>query len=278
MPSDSQLSTTTNERLAIQETALDWQKIGVYAPWAELHGAHKGAAEGRMSELIGRAAVAGEQLGLAWTFEQEVQRWCISGSRADAGRAMATRALAECCGYYLIAAAHGLGNLTVRTLMLAPAAASILRARRPDAKRFPCFSNERAAWPPLNAKLAGHCMEAAVATGESAAHGLSSVLAGLVNDQQWVALVDRRDNDFHRWRPQGLPNGGVPRRSLWVEPSVGTRSLSVGPTFYDPVDHEALCRASSTALDTLGGAMARWLKMWPAALKAVGVPVFKIDD
>ncbi len=40
----------------------EWQEVGTHAEWAELHGAKSGVLEGRMSELLGRAAVAGEQL------------------------------------------------------------------------------------------------------------------------------------------------------------------------------------------------------------------------
>ena len=43
------------ERALIQRTAMDWQELGAHAQWAELHGATKGAVEGRMSELMGRS-------------------------------------------------------------------------------------------------------------------------------------------------------------------------------------------------------------------------------
>ncbi len=266
----------TLERASIQRTAINWQELGAHAQWAELHGATKGAVEGRMSELMGRAAVGGEQLGLAWTLDQELQRWDIIGAAGHSGRSMATRALAEMCGYYLLAAAHGLGNLTVRTLMLSRPAAAVLNIKLSSAKGFPPFSEDRAAWPPLNSKMASAAKYAALASGEGAAVDLAQVILDLLAAPRWIALVNRRDTDFHRWRPQGLPTGGVPQRSLWDRPQPGTRILSGGASFYDPVDHEELCRIAGDALDELGEAMKKWLDMWSAVLAALGVGVFKV--
>lgn len=175
IPSGTTLAPPLLERVTPRDTAIDWQEICVHAEWAELHGAQRCVVEGRMSELFGRAAVAGEQLGLAWTLDQELQRWYASEDEHP-GLSMATRALAEMCGYYLLAAAHGLGNITVRTLMLSPGPATALKAKRPKAKGFPPFSQEPAAWPPLNAHLAGDVMDAARISGEGAVVDLGQVL------------------------------------------------------------------------------------------------------
>jgi len=264
------------ERAPVKKTAMDWQELGAHAQWAELHGVTKGVVEGRMSELMGRAAVAGEQLGLAWTLDQELQRWYTIGADGHRGQSMATRALAEMCGYYLLAAAHGLGNITVRTLMLSATAAAAVNIKFSRAEGFPPFSENRAAWLPLNSKLAAAGRQAAGDTGEGAAVDLAQVVVDLVAAPRWTALVDRRDTDYHRWRPQGLPSGGVPQRSLWGRPNPGTRVLEGGASFYDAIDHRALCRIAGDALDELTDAMANWLELWPRALAALGVPVFKI--
>lgn len=277
VPAGTVLPLTAHERLEIQRTALDWQELGTRAEWAEVHGARNGVVEGRTSELCGRGAVLGEQLGLAWTLDQEFQRWSAAGVSApnDGRDSMATRALAEMCGYYLLGASHGLGNVTVRTLVLSAQACEVLANRRPSASGFIPFSEEKAAWPPLTSKLVRDAAEAAQATGESAARDLVQVLGDLVGDPRWSALVDRRDVDYHRWRPQGLPSGGVPQRSLWDRPEPGTRSLHGGARFFETVDHKALCRTAGEALDAVGETMGKWLDLWPAALQAVGVPVFK---
>lgn len=276
IPHGATLHTPPVERLAAQTTAIEWQEVGAHAEWAEVHGARNGVVEGRMSELLGRAAVAGEQLGLAWTLDQELQRW-YAGDEEHPGLSMATRALAEMCGYYLIAAAHGLGNLTVRTLMLSSTAAGALNAKRRKANGFPPFSQEHAAWPPLTSQLATDAMDAARSTGEPAVVELPIVLVDLLGAPAWTALINRRDTDYHRWRPQGLPGGGVPRRSLWDRTVPGTRTLSGGARFFDPVDHKALCRTASEGVDQLGASMETWLARWPAALVALGVPVFKVS-
>jgi hypothetical protein len=275
IPSGEAISDPPRQRVTAQNTAIEWQEVGTHAEWAELHGAKSGVLEGRMSELLGRAAVAGEQLGLAWTLDQEVQRW-YAGEDEHPGLSMATRALAEMCGYYLLAAAHGLGNVTVRTLMLSPAAASALNLKRPRANGFSPFSQEPAAWPPLNSRLARDAMNAAQASGQGAAIDLAQVLVDLLAAPAWTALVNRRDTDYHRWRPQGLPGGGVPQRSLWDRPGPGTLAVSGGGPFFDPVDHKTLCCTASDGLDQLGASMSTWMARWPAALAALGVPVFKI--
>ena len=235
LPRGATIVDTALERGTVQRTAMDWQEIGAHAQWAELLGATSGAVEGRM----------------------------------------ATRALAEMCGYYLLAAAHGLGNVTVRTLMLSGPAATALKIKVPEAKGFPPFSEDRAAWPPLNSRLAAAAKDAAVATGEGAAVDLAQVVVDLLAAPRWTALVSRRDTDYHRWRPQGLPSGGVPQRSLWDRTQPGTRTLSGRALFYDPVDHKALCRVAGDALDELDTAMRKWLEMWPGALTACGAPLFK---
>ena len=277
LPSTPSLSGDPVARPTVQQVALEWQKLGRHAEWAEMHGASNGADQDRMHELMGRAAVAGEQLGLAWTLDQELQRWYLNGIDDDAGRSMATRALAEMCGYYILAAAHGPGNLTLRTLMLSKSAASVLTSAYPDARGFPPFSERQQAWPSLGKTMADRAQQAAATSAGTAPTRMSQVLEELLAAPQWKALVQRRSIDYHRWRPQGLPNGGVPRRSLWNTSVTGTRSLSGGGGFYERVDHEALCRTAGDALDVLGNAMEAWLKVWPVALCELGVPVFKID-
>ena len=277
MPKGATLLEAPNERRSAQEASIDWQQTGAHAQFAELHAFTRGAPEGRMSELVGRAAAAGEQLGLAWTTDQELQRWYATG-RDDPGLTMATRALAEMCAYFLLSAAHGLGNITLRTLTLSPSAAAVLARLRPQGRGYPPFSEEQDAWPPFNEKLAAHSLEAAKATGEDSVVALCEVLVTLAEDERWRAMEQRRHADYHRWRPQGLPGGGVPRRSLWTRPHPGTMQLSGATHFFEPVDHEALAATAGEALDALGDAMIRWDGLWPAALKALGVGVFRAEE
>jgi hypothetical protein len=276
MPRDTRLAEVPNPRTSVQATALEWQTAGVQAQWLEIHGVLKGAGEGRVSELVGRAAAAGEQLGLAWTLDQELQRW-YAAADDHPGLSMAARALAEMCGYYVLSAAHGLGNITVRTLAVNEASAKELDQRRPRAQGFPPFSERREAWPPFTRALAMDARAAGRATGEPSVNALCDVLVNLVEDARWNDMERQRHDDYHRWRVQGLPGGTVPRRSLWDRPSAGSMRLSGGGNFYEPVDHRALATIAGDALDALGDAMARWDALWPAALRDLGLPLFKVD-
>lgn len=71
-------------------------------------------------------ASAGEQLGLAGTCEQDARRWLDPDGRRPPGWQMAPRALAEITGYYALGAAHGLANVTLRTLLCDRAAAQVI--------------------------------------------------------------------------------------------------------------------------------------------------------
>ena len=151
------------------------------------------------------------------------------GAAGNSGRSMAMRALAEMCGYYLLAAAHGLGNLTVRTLMLSRPAAAALNIKLPSTKGFPPFSEDRASWPPLNSKMASAAKHAALASGEGAAVDLAQVILDILAAPRWIALVNRRDTDFHRWRPQGLPTGGCRNARSGIDRSRVRGSFRVEP-------------------------------------------------
>jgi hypothetical protein len=276
-PRGTALPAVPDDRLPVQQVALEWQQLGARAQFLELHGYTRGAPEGRISELVGRCASCGEQLGLAWTMDQELQRWLVAG-RAEPGFAMACRALAEMCGYFLLSAAHGLANLTVRTLTLSPDADAVLRRHRPKAAGFQPFSDRRDAWPPLTGKLAEETIEAARTTRMSSVVELCEVLVDLTADSDWRAVEQRRHGDYHRWRPQGLPSGGVPTRSLWTRPSPGVMRLSGSAHFYELVDIDEVVGVVGRGLRTLADAMRTWYAAWPVALRDLGVPLFKIED
>jgi hypothetical protein len=191
---------------------------------------------------------------------------------------MASRALAEMCGYFVLAAGHGLGNLTMRTLALSSDACRVLARRRPDADGFPPFSDKQQAWPALTPTLAAQAVEAAEATPFAAVADLCRVLVTLTRDSRWLVLEQRRHDDYHRWRPQSLPTGGVPTRSLWTRPSPGVMQLSGAVHFFEGLNVDQLTDSAGDALEALADAMLEWDALWPVALKALGYAVLKVDD
>jgi hypothetical protein len=81
----------------------------------------------RLLEIHGLMGAIGEQLGLAWTAEQDVQRLHLTSERRDdIENRMATRAISELAGHVLLACAHSLSNLVLRLLLLNAEAANQL--------------------------------------------------------------------------------------------------------------------------------------------------------
>jgi hypothetical protein len=133
-----------------------------------MHGATHRLPKGRLSELIGRIAATGEQLGLAWTCEQDMRSWLEPSAPKEERFAVSSRALAEITGYYAISAGHGIANVTLRTLLVHSGAAAIINQDKDlkRAKGFAPFSTIPAAWVPLNEKLATLLQTAAATAGQ----------------------------------------------------------------------------------------------------------------
>lgn len=77
--------------------ASQWQLLAQYAELAEMRGMLAGMKPGYMAEVFGRAAAAGEQLGLALTATRDAEAWqaLTPDPKERNRRAMAGRALAE---------------------------------------------------------------------------------------------------------------------------------------------------------------------------------------
>lgn len=261
---------------ALSKTSLEWQKMGRWADMAEMHGALKGVDKGRFTELIGRIASAGEQLGLAHTASRDARGWLLE-SDPQPKHGVGARALAEVTGYYSISAAHGMANVSIRTLLLNADTAATVNNAYPKAKGFTPFANNRDAWQPLNSNVITNLEAAADATGEDSVSSLIDTLRNLIEDPRWKALAGRRDIDFHRWRPQSI-EGGVNQGSPWETLPDGTMQMSVyANSTYSVPDPRPLVQEAIDGLTALGDTMGRWLELWPEALRSLGVPLFKAD-
>ena len=73
----------------------------------------------RILEIHGIAGAVGEQLGLAWTAEQDAQRVETSrASRDPEHLTLMLRAQSELVGHFVLGAAHGLANCVLRLALL----------------------------------------------------------------------------------------------------------------------------------------------------------------
>lgn len=255
-------------------TAMRWQNEGRRAEWSELHGMRAGLPQGRMAELFGRIASGGEQLGLSWTYQQELLRWHTPTVTDQDARVLAARSLAEISGYYAISAGHGLMNVTLRTLLIHPGAAAEINQKQKRAKGFVPFADNRFAWLALNETEATNLQMAANLTGDADAARLANIVADLTRDSRWMAVMDRRGTDFHRWRPQSV-DGGVATSNPWEPTPNGASVLRVyGRSQHQIPDTTMLAREACEGLDALTEAMDDWLATWPAALRGLGIPMF----
>lgn len=254
--------------------AQEWQKLAALAISGEVHAALLGLERNRVHELLGCIAAAGEQLGLAWTVQQDLQRWLASESD---GQPMATRALAETCSYFTLGSANAVANATLRTLLLNSEARPVLTEL--DKTTYSPFSDEKSDWPSFSGKLVNNLKAGARVVGNVDVDHLVLITEQLLEDDHWKLMVNRRGLDYHRWRPQSIV-GGVPRSSFWEPVQGGGSRISQRSTGVfqgdSGVDHLAVSEIATNGLLVLGGAMRTWLNQWPLAMAGVGAEMFRI--
>jgi hypothetical protein len=96
------------------------------------------APPNRLLELHGLAGAIGEQLGLGWTAEQDVQRFiATSAGRLTEHQRLVQRALAETAAYFLLGASHSLANMVLRIVILNPPRAQAAQCAPPESQRIP---------------------------------------------------------------------------------------------------------------------------------------------
>lgn len=220
----------TDRETYISDTAMELQKTGGRP---DSTGAfvffHLGPEwVDRITEIMGRVGSAGEQLAIALATNRDARRWTApDASGMDVQFAtMAVRAQAEMTAMWTLSAAHGLANALVRLLLLDADAAKVLTDARPNAKGFPPFSEDQAAWVSFEPTIMKVARRAAAASPSPAVVVAARALSSLFGDKRWDDLLDLRNVGFHRWRPQTV-DGGTPKASS-VTISATSRSISVG--------------------------------------------------
>ncbi|WP_146232806.1 MULTISPECIES: hypothetical protein [unclassified Curtobacterium] len=255
----------------------DWQMLGAQYEWAEIHGVTRGLPHGYFADLLGRAAAAGEQLGLAFAAlrDGEVWRDARVDDASESRRSMAGRAMAEASGLWAVSAGHAAVNVVARVVRIHSGAAGLDKKLRWTGLPVP-FDAGRTANLSLNVETVKHLKQAALRTGESALVDLVVPLEGLTSNSAWTALLARRDAGYHRLRPQSV-QGGVPSANPWAaDQTVGALTLSAS-TFstYLPPLLEDVVDETAAGFEALVSAMRIILERLPEALRAAGVPIWR---
>lgn len=263
--------------------ALDWQQTAGAAVFWEMGAATQGTDEGRVYALAGLMASAGEQLALAHAGAVEVALWqeVREKTERDPADEMAMRGMAEAQCLFVIGTGHALANVVVRMLALSPnlRAELIKRFQRGSSlPSFEPFSMERDDWVSLNAETCRTIQAVARRSGAQEVIRLIEPVAAFGLGKPWGSLLERRGEDFHRWRPQTHGIEGVPRRSPWTRRGQ-TRVLTFEHPSYEEAQGLAdeVARLASEAMTDLAQSMNDCMDRWPAASGHLGGPRFKVS-
>lgn len=159
----------------------------------------------RLLEVHGLAGAIGEQLGLAWTAEQDVQRLVATAPRREPEhQRFIQRAVTEVSAHFLLGGSHSLANLVLRLLLLNPNAAQTIKAAYPGAAGFPAFSDDRQAWISLNRDNVRKIRRAARVSGNRFMSEITDPVRALLQSSGFHDLEARRGMDYHRRRPQSV--------------------------------------------------------------------------
>lgn len=267
----------TDEDRARAMVPHDWQLLGAHHDWAELLGVGTGLPHGYFTDLLGRAAAAGEQLGIAFAALRDAEVWRDTATEPTSPnhRNIAGRAIAEASGLWAVSAGHAAINVVARVVRIHDKAVGLDKKLRWKGLPTP-FDPGRFANLSLNPDTVKSVMAAARQTSESTLVELVAPLDALVKSAAWTALVARRDAGYHRLRPQSIA-GGVPLENPWEADQIaGTLRMSVS-TFsrYLPPVLEDVVSETQAGYDALSSAMRDVHDCLPAALRAAGAPFWR---
>jgi len=258
------------------EVARAWQMRGAQHQWGEAHGAVGGMPLGYISDLLARAAAGGEQLALAFAALKDAEQWRDTSvePKSASRRSLAGRALAEVAGLWSLSAGHAAVNVVARVVCI-PERALEMGKMRWSGLPTPFDMNPRVNLS-LSRDTTKYIRAAARKTGDAALKDLVAPLTQLVSHPDWKKLVDRRHTASHRLRPQSIA-GGVPHQNPWVtDEATGGMAMSfLASSDYVPPDLEDVVMEAGAGYQVLSLAMRDVNDQLPAALKAVGVPLWR---
>jgi hypothetical protein len=268
----------------VVDQAIHWQRMGSNAVSWEMGAALRGSSEDQTYALAGQMASAGEQLALAYAAAIEVALWREFRENAahDAEHEMCMRGTAEAQCLFVIGTGHALANVAVRALAIDPKLRAELTKefrRGNEPRTFQPFSEERGNWVSLNDGTCTKIQAVARFSGSEEVVQLVEPVTSFTCGQVWHDLVERRGEDFHRWRRQTHGIEGVPHSSPWKRES-HKRRLTLGHPTYDEASglaEETACLASQAMLD-LALAMETFMTRWFIASEHLGGPRFKLSS
>lgn len=266
----------SNIDLAHFQVSTDWQLLGPQAKFAEIRGHLAKMPHGYMAEILGRAAAAGEQLGLALTAARDAEVWqeTVPTPEEEPRRTLAGRALAEASGLWSISTGHAAVNVVARIVRAHPAATHLDSAWKWNGPPTP-FTTDRRSNLSLNDSVVKALARAATDCAEQALTDLVAPLRTLIDDADWMALTDRRDIGYHRWRPQSI-EGGTQTTNPWTLIGNNTASLTVGVTTgHVPPTLETLAHESRAGFTALSRAMREVHNALPMAMASANIGLWK---
>jgi hypothetical protein len=280
------------KRIHTQNESAHWQQLSQHGADAESHAmpsvirrthrldnrlievakrARRLPPPNRLLEIHGLAGAIGEQLGLAWTAEQDVQRFVETrSSRTAEHQRLIQRALAELAGHFVLGASHSLANLSLRLLLLNQNAAAALSRAYRKANGFPPGSDDRFAWLTFSGPLVDNLIAAAEQSGNRFMVRGVAAIADLHASPAFTALDTRRGLDYHRRRPQSVPHVS-PRRQVLEHLDGFSRLTMPAPDLEPDADPEAVHRAVVDGMEELRRAMRNLRVLLPKIIRAEGV-------
>lgn len=176
------------------------------------------ARSGWIREIHGGLGIVAEFVLAA--VEAEAEKWMLTAELEDdnqpspamrAGLSRALRFFAEGQANYLVVAGHGLANVTLRTLALHRSfdIDSVARDLQIDSAQFAPRQTERGAWASLNSKSARTLDRCAKQTGLAELGAVTGDLRRLAGDEAFLAIMELRGEQYHRWRGESPGVTGV---------------------------------------------------------------------
>jgi hypothetical protein len=268
---DRLAATSTPKQQTVIEVALDWQRRGTSATFAELQ--MYDAPAGSAYVLVGLMASAGEQLALAYAAGTEVALWQEREKGDSTEQEMCCRGMAEAQALFVTGASHALANVALRALALRGDLRSAILRKFGQTVLDDPFSNDRKGWIQFNRLSCKDLTWVAKRSGSAHIEALIAPVRSYEQSGHWRVLHERRGKDFHRWRPQSHGILGATQTTPWRQQG-NQRSMGLGqPTYTEAQGLSGILATlvADTMID-LTEAMRAYSGAWPAADEALRTP------